>query len=50
MQDTPIESMSADNVEEFDVLIFESWDLMVSVIPYRAPWKLEIENYDLGQP
>ena len=49
MQDTPIEPMSAENVEEFDVLVFDSWDLMVSVIPLRAPWKLAMENYGISQ-
>lgn len=47
MHDTPIDPMSAENVEEFDVLVFESRDLLVSVIPRRAPWKLEMENYEV---
>lgn len=49
MQDTPMEPMSAENIEEFDVLIFESRDLVVSVIPRRAPWKLATENYEISQ-
>jgi hypothetical protein len=49
MQDTPIEPMSAENVEEFDVLVFDSWDLMVTVIPLQAPWKLAMENYNIWQ-
>lgn len=48
MQDTPIEPMSAENVEEFEVLIFESRDLEVSVISLRAPWKFEMENYEIS--
>jgi hypothetical protein len=48
MHDTPIDPMSAQNVEEFDVLVFESRDLLVSVIPHRAPWKLETENYEIS--
>ena len=47
MQDTPIEQMNAENVEEFAVLIFESRGLEVSVISLRAPWKFAIENYDI---
>jgi hypothetical protein len=47
MQDTPIEPMSVENVEEFEVLIFESRGLEVSVISLRAPWKFAIENYDI---
>ena len=41
--------MSAENVEEFDVWIFESQDLVVGVIPLRAPSKAAVENYDIGQ-
>lgn len=48
MNDTPIEPMSAENVEEFDVLIFESRDLLVSVIPRWAPWRLQTENYGIS--
>ena len=50
MQDTPIEPMSVENVEEFDVWIFESQDLVVSVIPHRAPWKVTTEDYEISQP
>ena len=49
MQDTPIQPMSAENVEEFDILIFESRDLLVSIIPRRAPWKLATEDYEISQ-
>ena len=49
MNDKPIEPMSAENVEEFDVLIFESRDLLVSVIPRWAPWMLKTENYGISQ-
>lgn len=48
MQDIPIEPMSAENVEEFEVLIFESRDLEVSVIPLLVPWKLAMENYEIS--
>jgi hypothetical protein len=48
MQDTPIEPMSAENVEEFEVLIFESRDLEVSVISLRAPWNFAVENYEIS--
>ena len=49
MQDTPIEPMSAENVEDFEVLISESRDLEVSIILLRAPWKFAIENYEISQ-
>ena len=48
MNDTPIEPMSAENVEEFEVLIFESRDLLISVIPRYAPWKVATENYEIN--
>ena len=47
MQDTPIEPMNAMNVEDFEVLIFESRDLVASVVPRLAPWKLVVENYEI---
>ena len=47
MNDTPIEPMSANNVEEFDVWIFESRDLVISVIPHRAPSKVATEEYEI---
>jgi hypothetical protein len=49
MQDTPFEPMSADNVEDFEVLIFESRELIVSVIPILLPWKSAMESYELSQ-
>ena len=49
MQDKPIEPMSAGNVEEFDVWIFDSQDLVVSVIPLLEPGKVAMENYELSQ-
>ena len=49
MNDTPIEPIRAENVEEFDVVIFESRDLVVSVIPLRAPSKVAMENYEISK-
>lgn len=49
MYDTPIEPMGPDNVEEFDVWIFESGGFVASVIPHRAPWKVAIEDYEFSQ-
>jgi len=47
MNDIPFDSMNADNVEEFDIWIFESGDFVASVIPHRAPWKLAMEEYEI---
>jgi len=38
MHDTPIEPMNSENVEEFDVWIFDARDLIVSAVPDHAPW------------
>ena len=48
MQDKPIEPMSAVNVEEFDVWIFDSQDLVVSVIPHHAPLNATTEDYEIS--
>jgi uncharacterized protein YneR len=49
MHDKPFEPMSVDNVEEFDVWIFDSQDLVVSVIPHHAPLNATTEDYEIGQ-
>jgi hypothetical protein len=49
MQDKPFEPMSVDNVEEFDVWIFDSQDLVVSVIPHYAPLNATTEDYEIMQ-
>lgn len=49
MHDKAIESMRAENVEQFDVLIFDARDLVVSVVPLQAPWSATAENYPVNQ-
>ena len=49
MHDQPTEPMSAVNVEDFDVWIFDSQDLVVSVVPHRAPWHATTEDYEISQ-
>jgi len=49
MHDTPIEPMNAENVEEFDVLIFDARDLIVSVVPHHAPWSAMTEQYKISR-
>ena len=48
MNDKPIEAMNVDNVAEFDVWIFDSHDLVVSVIPLHAPLSATTENYEIS--
>jgi hypothetical protein len=49
MQDEPNKTMTAENVEEFDVWVFNSRDLVVSVLPVHAPWSAATENYEINQ-
>jgi uncharacterized protein YneR len=49
MHDKPIEPMSAENVEEFDVWVFDSQDLVVSVIPHHAPLSATTEHYEISR-
>ena len=49
MQDKPIEPMNVANVEEFDVWVFDSQDLVVSIIPLHAPLNATTENYEINR-
>ena len=50
MYDENMRPMTAENVEEFDIRIFESRDLVVSVVPLHAPWSAVGEEYQFNQP
>ena len=41
--------MSAENVDAFEVWIFESENLLVSVVPHLAPWRASTEDYEIGE-
>jgi hypothetical protein len=45
----PTNPMTAENVEQFDVWIFDSSELVVSVIPINAPWNAKPESYALTE-
>ena len=49
MHDESIGPMSVGNVEEFDVWILDSEDLVVSIVPHHAPGNATTEDYDLGE-
>ena len=49
MHDELMRPMTPENVEEFDVRIFESPDLVISVALTRSPWSVFAENYDVRQ-
>jgi len=50
MHDKPIEPMTAENMEEFNVLICNPRDLVVSVIPIYDPRHARAEKYEVDQP
>lgn len=49
MHDEPIHAMTAENVDQFDVRIFDSCALVVSIVPLRAPWGTTAENYEINE-
>ena len=49
MHDESIGPLSAENVEEFDVWIFDSQDLVVSVVPHHAPLRAMTEKYQISE-
>lgn len=48
MHDQPVKPMTAENVDEFDVWILNSRDLVISIVPVDAPWNAAAENYEIG--
>ena len=49
MQERSFGRMSSDNVEEFDIRILESQDLLVSIVLVHAPWSVTAEQYQISQ-
>lgn len=49
MHDESIGPMSIGNVEEFDVWIFDSEDLVVSIVSHHAPGIATTESYQIGE-
>jgi len=45
MHNHPMERMNAQNVDQFDVRIFDARDLVVSVVPLRAPSSATTESW-----
>jgi hypothetical protein len=48
MRDESMGPMSVENVEEFDVWIFASQNLVVSVVPHHSPSSATTEEYELS--
>jgi hypothetical protein len=49
MYEESMKTMTAENVEEFDVWVFDSHALVVSILPIHAPWSATAESYQLNQ-
>ena len=49
MQEQSFGRMTSDNVEEFEVRILDSPDLVVSIVTVRAPWSVIAEQYLINQ-
>lgn len=49
MYDESMNPMTPENVADFDVWIFNSRDLVVTVLPIHAPWSAVSENYEINQ-
>jgi hypothetical protein len=42
--------MTIENINELDVWILDSHDLVVSILPFSAPWNAMGEGYEIEQP
>jgi len=49
MQEQSFGRMTSDNVEQFEVRILDSPDLVVSIVMVRAPWNVTAEQYRISQ-
>lgn len=45
----PTKPVSAKSVEQFDVRISESPDLIISIAPLCAPWNVVVETYEISE-
>ena len=45
MHNHPMERMNAQNVDQFDVRIFDARDLVVSVVPLSSPSSATTESW-----
>ena len=49
MRKQPLGPMTSENVEEFEIRILDSHDLVVSIVLVHAPWTVIAEEYQIGQ-
>jgi len=48
MQKQPFNQMTSENVEEFEVRILDSHDLVISIVLVHAPWSVTTEIYQIS--
>jgi hypothetical protein len=48
MQEQPFTQMTSENVEEFEVRILDSHDLIISIVLVHAPWSVTAEKYQIS--
>ena len=48
MHEQPMSPMTSANVEEFEVRIHDSQDLVISVVLVHAPWSVSAEQYQIS--
>jgi hypothetical protein len=49
MREQPLGPMTSENVDEFEVRILDSHDLVVSIVLVHAPWSVTAEQYQITQ-
>jgi len=49
MREQPLGQMTSENVDEFEVRILNSRDLVVSIVLVHAPWSVTAEQYQITQ-
>lgn len=49
MRKQALGQMTTENVEEFEIRILDSTDLVVSIAMVHAPWTVTAEKYQVGQ-
>ena len=49
MQEQPFRPMTSENVEEFEIRVLDSQDLVISIVLVDAPWSVTAEKYQISQ-
>ena len=48
MHKQPVSQMTSANVDEFEIRILDSNDLIVSIVLVHAPWSMTTETYQIS--